>query len=463
MSVLSRSALEASPLADLHAIASELGIDGFRRLRKADLVDAILDPPGRRGRRSRPRRRRGRRAEPEARPTPPRAAGARPRRGRRGATARPTRRRGRRRRRGGRGRRAARGRGRRRASAAARRAPRRREARRGRARAAAAATAVRTATREPAGDREAEQVAEGVVELLANGSGFLRLTPARALRRRRLHLGRPGPPLRARRAATASPGPVRRPRRSERYPSLVRVDTINGTAGRRGRRGRRRSTTCPARWPTERIALGAEDPTLKAIEWLTPIGRGSRVDDRRRGPRGQERGAAPPGRRAAGQRRARGVRRPRRRPARGGAPSGAPTARSSRSPPLTLRRERRRAGPGRRARGRHRQAHRGPRRPRRRPARRRARRGSAPARRAPGAGRGARARRRRLADDRRGRDPAGRRRDDGRRARRGAHGAGRFPALDLVRERHAAPRAARGRRRRGGDRPGAAPRRSARR
>ena len=37
MSVLHRDALEASPLADLHAIASELGIDGFRRLRKAEL------------------------------------------------------------------------------------------------------------------------------------------------------------------------------------------------------------------------------------------------------------------------------------------------------------------------------------------------------------------------------------------------------------------------------------------
>src|SRR5437762_4845309 len=42
MSVLDRSALEASPLADLHAIASELGLDGFRRLRKAELIDAIL-------------------------------------------------------------------------------------------------------------------------------------------------------------------------------------------------------------------------------------------------------------------------------------------------------------------------------------------------------------------------------------------------------------------------------------
>src|SRR5690349_18519415 len=43
MSVLERSELEASPLADLHAIADQLGLDGFRRLRKSDLIDAILD------------------------------------------------------------------------------------------------------------------------------------------------------------------------------------------------------------------------------------------------------------------------------------------------------------------------------------------------------------------------------------------------------------------------------------
>ena len=42
MSVLDRSALEESPLADLHAIASELSIDGYRRLRMAELIDRIL-------------------------------------------------------------------------------------------------------------------------------------------------------------------------------------------------------------------------------------------------------------------------------------------------------------------------------------------------------------------------------------------------------------------------------------
>ena len=40
MSIISPADLEASPLADLHALASALGIDGYRRLRKDDLVDA---------------------------------------------------------------------------------------------------------------------------------------------------------------------------------------------------------------------------------------------------------------------------------------------------------------------------------------------------------------------------------------------------------------------------------------
>ncbi len=46
MSVLDRSALSDSPLADLHAIASELSIDGYRRLRRPELIDAILTRQG---------------------------------------------------------------------------------------------------------------------------------------------------------------------------------------------------------------------------------------------------------------------------------------------------------------------------------------------------------------------------------------------------------------------------------
>src|SRR3984957_1999180 len=49
MAVLERPELEASPLSDLHAIADQLGLDGFRRLRKADLIDAILGEPAKDG------------------------------------------------------------------------------------------------------------------------------------------------------------------------------------------------------------------------------------------------------------------------------------------------------------------------------------------------------------------------------------------------------------------------------
>ncbi len=66
-----------------------------------------------------------------------------------------------------------------------------------------------------------------MVELLGNGSGFLRTSPpepsdddvyisAAQVRRCELVSG------------DAVTGPMRPPRRSERYPSLVRVDTING-------------------------------------------------------------------------------------------------------------------------------------------------------------------------------------------------------------------------------------------
>ena len=43
VAVLNRTELEASPLADLHAIAAELGVEGFRRLRREELVGAIVE------------------------------------------------------------------------------------------------------------------------------------------------------------------------------------------------------------------------------------------------------------------------------------------------------------------------------------------------------------------------------------------------------------------------------------
>jgi len=286
MSVLSRSALESSPLADLHAIASELGIDGFRRLRKADLVDRIVAHQGGDDGESvaeatvdeaaaepeaRPRRRRGGRgrgkaadeaaveaeAEEEAEEEEEAEAQVVAEELEAEADAegdlvkvdddaeheaeeeeRPARRA-----RGGRG----------------RNGRDRRDGRDGRD-----------------GDREEETSVEGVVELFANGSGFLRLThpepsdddvyvSAAQVRRCELVSG------------DRVAGPVRRPRRSERYPSLVRVDTINGKPADEVAEGTP-FDELPCTWPSERIALdGGDDPTLRAIEWLTPFGRGSRV------------------------------------------------------------------------------------------------------------------------------------------------------------------------------------------
>lgn len=276
MSVLSRDALEGSPLADLHLIASELGLDGFRRLRKADLVDAILvkagvddsatpeadadagagdEEPKRRTRSRGGRSRRTRDADDDTaeateeadekpvkaeakkadddgaadddadRPsTRTRSRGGRSRNGRTGDEA-PAERRG-----------------------------------RGRA------------SEEDAGP---ETIVTGTVEVLGNGSGFLRVSPpepsdddvyvsAAQIRRCELVGG------------DVVAGPVRAPRRSERYPSLIRVDTINERSADEVSEGTP-FDALPAAFPTERFELGDADATLKAIEWLTPIGRGSRA------------------------------------------------------------------------------------------------------------------------------------------------------------------------------------------
>ncbi len=237
MAVLERSELQASTLADLHAIADQLGLDGFRRLRKDDLIEAILGegPPANGS------------AEPatldSGEPTerePDRAEPSRPKR------------------RGGRS-----SAGRSRRSAAA---PKDNGG-------APADAAPEDEEKAPA--RDSGRVVEGVVELLGNGSAFLRVAPpepsdedvyisAAQVRRCELVSG------------DSVTGPVRTPRRSERYPSLVRIDTINGVSADAVSEGARYEDL-PVVYPAERIALGSQDPTLEAIEWLAPLGRGSRA------------------------------------------------------------------------------------------------------------------------------------------------------------------------------------------
>ena len=46
MAVLNRKTLSESPLADLHELAAEFGLEGFRKLRKSDLIGAILESQG---------------------------------------------------------------------------------------------------------------------------------------------------------------------------------------------------------------------------------------------------------------------------------------------------------------------------------------------------------------------------------------------------------------------------------
>ena len=251
MAVLDRPALEESPLADLHLIARELGIDGFRRLRKADLVDAILERQGGEAAAApaaaddeaeeKPKRRRSRRrkdADADAEAEAEVAAEA----AEEGTT-----------------------------DEDAEDRPSRRRSRRSRSRDEG------RAEREDRDEDEekADKIVEGTVELLGNGSGFLRVNPpdpsdddvyvsAAQVRRCELVSG------------DVVTGPVRAPRRSERYPSLVRVDTINGRPADEVSEGTP-FDELPAAFPSQRFSLGSEDATLKAIEWLTPLGRGSRV------------------------------------------------------------------------------------------------------------------------------------------------------------------------------------------
>jgi transcription termination factor Rho len=263
--VLDRSELEASPLADLHAIADQLGIDGFRRLRKAELIDRILgDAPAQ---------------DADDEPSPPAQepdSSERPAR---------TRRRGGRSRRSGSAARADSPDAQQDSEDAAEEAPREKASR--------AKAPREKPPRERAGRRERSRsardeeeskdadgddgakLAEGVVEVLGNGSAFLRIDPpepsdddvyisAAQVRRCELVSG------------DRVAGPARTPRRSERYPSLVRIDTINGASADSVSAGARYEDL-PVDYPRQRIALESKDPTLQAIEWLTPFGRGSRV------------------------------------------------------------------------------------------------------------------------------------------------------------------------------------------
>jgi len=225
--------LEQSPLADLHTLASEMGIEGYRRLRRDDLVTAILggDDGGGGDASAEPSTARGRRpaGDGEDKPRSPRRRG---------------------------GSRSGRGRGRGREAAT--------DADSGDAPAAI-----------PDEDDEAASVPDedlevrtGVLDILSGGTAFLRAEPFKQsegdvyvspAQIRRCEL-RPGDEL---------SGPVRAPRRSERHPSLTRVDSVNGAEAEPPAERPKFDSLTPV-FPTEPLAA----PRVLAE---APFGKGSRV------------------------------------------------------------------------------------------------------------------------------------------------------------------------------------------
>ena len=128
-----------------------------------------------------------------------------------------------------------------------------------------------------------EEIATGVLDVLANGSGFVRVDPFGQSRDdvyvspaqiRRCEL----------RAGDEVSGPVRPPRRNERHPSLVRVETVNGAPPSRPRSGRGSATSRPSSPPRSLTAP-------KALEGRA-VRHGLARGDRRAARRGRHGAAA---------------------------------------------------------------------------------------------------------------------------------------------------------------------------
>ena len=334
MTVLSRTELEASPLADLHTIASEIGMDGYRLKKRDDLIDSILDrgegSSGRSSsRRSRSRRSSGSNGDGERRPRRERSdRNDRERDDRGGRSERSSRssdrdgRNGDRDRDGGRSERSSR------SDRGGRSGDRDRDDRgsrserggrdrdRDRSRSSRDRSGRGSERDERSGGREQEdrRSVTGSLKLRPQGSGLITVegsdeeiyVSASQIRRFELEGGE------------QITGPVRPQRRSEKWPTLARIESIDGedASGRGGKpgssgerdegserggdrrergergersergdssRGERRGggrspkfDTIPATFPSQVVELGS-DAVLKQIQGWTPFGRGSRV------------------------------------------------------------------------------------------------------------------------------------------------------------------------------------------
>jgi transcription termination factor Rho len=254
MAVLQRKDLEASPLADLHAIASELGLEGFRNLRKPDLIGAILVAQGDISAADE--------YEPDEVPSdetlegPPVAGALRAEdeaevddqeeeeEGEEDDTSEDT------------------------SEGTSEDTSEDDSDEEAADDGQAAAAAAASEEEDEEAKNSDEEIAGGVLDILANGSGFLRLDPGGQTREdvyvspaqiRRCEL----------RAGDEVSGPVRPPRRNERHPSLVRVETVNGAEAEPPERRPWFGDLTPV-FPSEPLSAPG------ALEGV-PLGKGSRV------------------------------------------------------------------------------------------------------------------------------------------------------------------------------------------
>ncbi|MGH2654882.1 MAG: transcription termination factor Rho [Actinomycetota bacterium] len=251
MSTTDKSVLEQKVLPELQQIASSLGVQGYQRLKKADLIDAIVD-------RANGERAEATGAEATGAEAERKAEAPAPARDEAPAEA-PPRERGRDRDRGprsegrpGDGRRGRRDRG------------------RGRG-------------RDRERDREAteEELAEapvqtGILDVLPEGYGFLR-TAGYLPSSQDIYVSLSQIRRFALRKGDEVTGAVRRPKDNEKYFALLRIDTVNGLSPDEARQRRDFEKLTPL-FPEERFRLehGPTAITERIIDLVAPIGKGQR-------------------------------------------------------------------------------------------------------------------------------------------------------------------------------------------
>jgi transcription termination factor Rho len=231
LATVDKTVLEGKVLPELQEIASTLGVEGYQRLKKGELIDAIVERSGGDGK-VQPAKAEATPQETRTPPRPGRPEGP-PREGRRDG-------------RDGRG-------------------------RRGRDR------------RRDRGPREAteEELAEapvmtGILDILPEGYGFLR-THGYLPSQEDIYVSLSQIRRFALRKGDEITGAVRHPKDSEKYFALLRIDTVNGLSPDEAR-GRREFEKLTPLFPEERFRLesGPAAVTERIIDLVAPIGKGQR-------------------------------------------------------------------------------------------------------------------------------------------------------------------------------------------